>query len=170
MQPPLLTRLANVRQEKSDLSEQSLKKLDTLNDLENKVNKSQLQPQFANTGRSLGRKEFYNQKRSIREILWSLTELLQNFHTVRFVNISFCSNNNDFRYDRCMEWVVEMITAMEEAYRINPSGTTEKELHHYEDLQRELVRMKRVLGRDDKPYVSRLNLLLVMVSTYLQRL
>ena len=85
MQPPLLTRLANVRQEKSDLSEQSLKKLDTLNDLENKVNKSQLQPQFANTGRSLGRKEFYNQKRSIREILWSLTELLQNFHTVRFV-------------------------------------------------------------------------------------
>ena len=83
MNPPLLDKLASVRKEKGELSDQTLKKIETLTDLENKVRKSQLQPQYANTGRSLGRKEFYNQKRTVREIHFSLTEILQNFHTVR---------------------------------------------------------------------------------------
>ena len=83
MNPSLLDKLASVQKQKSDLSDQTLKKIEALTELENKVRKSQLQPQFVDTGRSLGRKEFYNQKRTVREIHYSLTELLQNFHTVR---------------------------------------------------------------------------------------
>ena len=83
MDPPLLDRLADAKKKRSDLSEETLQMTEKLTDLENKVNKSQLQPQYADTGKSLGRRDFYNQKRSVREILYSLTELLQNFHTIR---------------------------------------------------------------------------------------
>ena len=83
MSPPLLERITALRREKLELSEETLRLSDKLSELEAKVQKSQLQPQFAQTGRSLGRREFYNQKRSIQEILVALTDLLRNFHTVR---------------------------------------------------------------------------------------
>ena len=63
-----------------------------------------------------------------------------------------------------------MITACEEANRIEPTRRHQAELHHYEELQRDIVRMKRTLGSDDKPHVSRLNLLLVMVRTEFRKL
>ena len=107
-----MEKLKAVRDEKSDLSEKALKKTEALrnvpdnfvefilkipnphnhvwnlflnfeSDLETKVAKSQLQPNFGQGGQSLGRKQFYNQKRSVNQILYALTELLQNFHTVR---------------------------------------------------------------------------------------
>ena len=83
MTPPLLERIEKLRKEKSELSEETLRLSDKLADLETKVQKSQLQPQFAQNGRSLGRREFYNHKRSIQEILVALNDLLRNFHTIR---------------------------------------------------------------------------------------
>ena len=59
---------------------------------------------------------------------------------------------------------MEMITACEEVVAMYPTAANHKELVHYENLQRDLVRMKRTLDENDKPMVSRQNLLLTMVN------
>ena len=83
MRPSLAEKLQKATDDRKRIAEESIGKHDQLSALNKRFQQAQYQPKSADGGRSLGRAEFFNQKRSIQEILFSIGEMLNNYHQVR---------------------------------------------------------------------------------------
>ena len=70
-----------------------------------------------------------------------------------------------FRFDKCLDIIVEGIGAFEEEYRIHPNAKNRRELRHFENLHRELLRLRqRHIQFDGTPHVTRFTLIHKMVN------
>lgn len=146
MRPSLSERIQTVAAERTKIADESIAKNDDLGALNKRFNQARQSTPSAAGGRSLGRAEFFNNKRSTQEILYSIGEMLNNYHTVR--------------YDRCLAIVVEAIGAFEEESRIRNCPQSRNEVRHFENLHRELLGLQRIHQQGDgSPFVTRFTLI-----------
>ena len=85
MNPSLPDRLKKVTEDLRRVSDQSIAKSDELTVMNRRFAQAQHQPHFGEAGTSLGHRDFYNQRRTPREVFYSLGEMLNNYHSVRYV-------------------------------------------------------------------------------------
>ena len=83
MRPGLNEQLSTAVADRKRSSDESIEKHDALAALNKRFHQAQHQPQSVDGGRSLGRVEFFNQKRTSQEILYEIGTMLNNYHTVR---------------------------------------------------------------------------------------
>ena len=83
MRPSLSEKIATATADRKRIADESIEKNDALAALNKRFHQAQYQPQSADGGKSLGRTEFFNNKRTVQEILWDIGQMLNNYHAVR---------------------------------------------------------------------------------------
>ena len=83
VRPSLAEKLSQTTADRKRISDEALEKQESLSSLNKRFTQAQHLPQSSDSGRSLGRSEFFNQRRSVQEILFAIGEMLNNYHTVR---------------------------------------------------------------------------------------